>query len=132
MTVAAAPALSRPTVLVIEDYADTRDLISSLLRQDGFHVIEAEDGVEGLLKAGASYPDLVIMDLALPEMDGVETARRIHQMPKLSRTPIFVISAWLTKEVEADARAAGCVEVFSKPFEIDELIGRVRASVGRA
>jgi CheY-like chemotaxis protein len=132
MSVAAAPALSRPTVLVIEDYADTRKLISSLLRQDGFHVIEAEDGVEGLLKASASYPDLVIMDLALPEMDGVETARRIHQMPKLSRTPIFVISAWLTKEVEADARAAGCTEVFSKPFEIDELIGRVRASVGRA
>jgi CheY-like chemotaxis protein len=132
MSVAAAPALSRPTVLVIEDYADTRKLISSLLRQDGFHVIEAEDGVEGLLKASASYPDLVILDLALPEMDGVETARRIHQMPKLSHTPIFVISAWLTKEVEADARAAGCIEVFSKPFEIDELIGRVRASVGWA
>ncbi len=130
MLAASAPALSVPTVLVIEDYADTRELISSILRKAGYHVIEAEDGVEGLLKASASYPDLVIMDLALPEMDGVETARRIHQMPKLSRIPIFVVSALVTKEVEADARAAGCVEVFSKPFEVDELMNRIRAVVG--
>ena len=132
MPAASAPALSAPTVLVIEDYADTRELISSVLRRAGYHVIEAEDGVEGLLKASSSYPDLVIMDLALPEMDGVETSRRIHQMPKLSRTPIFVVSALLTKEVEADARAAGCIEVFAKPFEVEELIARVRASIGRA
>ncbi len=130
MSVAPAPAPSAPTILVIEDYADTRELISSLLRKNGYHVLEAEDGVEGLLKASASYPDLVIMDLALPEMDGVETSRRIRQMPKLSRTPIFVISALLTKEVEADARAAGCTEVFAKPFEVHELIDRVRAVVG--
>ena len=132
MSTAPAPALSAPTVLVIEDYADTRQLISSILRKDGYQVIEAEDGIEGLLKASAGYPDLVIMDLALPEMDGVETARRIRQTPKLSRTPIFVVSAWLTREVEADVRAAGCTEVFAKPFEIDELMDRVRACVGRA
>ena len=132
MSTAPAPALSAPTILVIEDYDDTRQLISSMLRKDGYHVIEAEDGVEGLLKASAGYPDLVIMDLALPEMDGVETARRIRQTPKLSRTPIFVVSAWLTKEVEADVRAAGCTEVFGKPFEVDELMDRVRARVGRA
>ena len=130
MSAAPAPAPSAPTILVIEDYADTRELISSLLRKHGYHVLEAEDGVEGLLKASASYPDLVITDLALPEMDGVETSRRIRQMPKLSRTPIFVVSALLTKEVEADARAAGCNEVFAKPFEVHELIDRVRAVVG--
>jgi CheY-like chemotaxis protein len=130
MSAGSAPARSAPTVLVIEDYADTRKLIASMLRLAGYHVIEAEDGVEGLLKASASYPDLVIMDLALPEMDGVETSRRIHEMPKLSRTPIFAISALLTKEVEADARAAGCIEVFAKPFEVDGLIDRVRAVVG--
>ena len=132
MTAAPAPAPSAPTILVIEDYDDTRELISSLLRKSGYHVLEAEDGIEGLLKASGCYPDLIIMDLALPEMDGVETARRIHEMPKLSRVPIFAVSAWLTKEVEADVRAAGCVEVFSKPFEVDELMDRVRASVGRA
>ncbi|HET6670236.1 MAG TPA: response regulator [Pyrinomonadaceae bacterium] len=130
MTAAPAPARSVPTVLVIEDYADTRELVSSLLRKHGYDVIEAEDGVEGLLKATGSYPDLVILDLVLPEMDGVETARRIHEMPKLSRIPIFVMSAILTKEVEAAARAAGCTEVFAKPFEVEELIGKVRTAVG--
>jgi CheY-like chemotaxis protein len=130
MTAAPAPAPSAPTILVIEDYADTREMMSSLLRKSGYHVIEAEDGIEGLLKASGSCPDLIIMDLALPEMDGVETARRIHEMPKLSRIPIFVVSAWLTKEVEADVRAAGCVEIFSKPFELDALMRSVRVVVG--
>lgn len=129
MSAASAPVRSIPTVLVIEDYDDTRTLISSILRKEGYKVIEAEDGLEGLLKATAAYPDLVIMDLALPEMDGVETARRIHQMPKLARTPILVVSALLTKEVEADVRAAGCVEVFTKPFEVEDLIGSVRAAI---
>ena len=132
MSAALAPARSVPTVLVIEDYADTRELISSILRKEGYKVIEAEDGLEGFLKATAGYPDLVIMDLALPEMDGVETARRIHQTPKLARTPIFVVSALLTKEVEADVRAVGCVAVFSKPFEVAELLGQVRSAVGRS
>ena len=126
---AAAPAQSAPTILVIEDYADTRQLISALLRNSGYRVIEAEDGIEGLLKASGNCPDLIIMDLALPEMDGVETARRIHEIPKLARTPIFVVSALLTKEVEADARAAGCVRVFAKPFEIEVLLRSVRATV---
>ena len=129
MSAAPATAPSVPTVLVIEDYADTRTLISSMLRRKGYKVIEAEDGLEGLLKATANYPDLVILDLALPEMDGVETARRIHEMPKLARTPIFVISALLTKEVEADARAVGCVEVFPKPFEVEELMGKLRTAI---
>ena len=126
---AAAPAPSTPTILVIEDYADTRQMISALLRNDGYHVIEAEDGIEGLWKATGNHPDLIIMDLALPEMDGVETARRIHETPKLARTPIFVVSALLTKEVEADVRAAGCVRVFAKPFEIEALLRSVRATV---
>lgn len=62
----------------------------------------------------------------------METARRIHQMPKLSRTPIFVVSALLPKEVEAEVRAAGCTEVFSKPFEVDALLSKVRAVVSNS
>ena len=120
-------AVPRGTILVIEDYSDTRELLSGMLRYKGFHVIEAEDGLEGLLKASANYPDLIILDLALPEMDGVEAARRIHEQPKLSRTPIFVISAFVTKEVEKDVRAAGCVEIFPKPFDVDQLLAKINA-----
>ena len=122
---ATALSCSQPTILVIEDYSDTRELLSVLLRRRGYNVVEAEDGLEGLLKASASYPDLIIMDLALPEMDGVEAARRIHEMPKLSHTPILVISAFLTPEVRDDVAAAGCVASVSKPFDADEFIRKV-------
>lgn len=124
---AAVKAIS--TILVIEDYSDMRELLSVLLRNRGYNVIEAEDGVEGLLKAGWVYPDLILMDLSLPEMDGVEVARRIHAQSKLSRIPIFVVSAYLTEAVKADVRAAGCVESFSKPFDADVLIARITATL---
>jgi CheY-like chemotaxis protein len=119
---ATAPAKAASTILVIEDYSDTRELLSVLLRRRGYNVVEAEDGVEGLLKAGWVYPDLILMDLSLPEMDGVEVARRIHAQAKLSRIPIFVVSAYLTEAVKADVRAAGCAEAFAKPFDADALI----------
>ncbi len=125
MSTAAVATKAKPTILVIEDYSDTRELLSGMLRYKGFNVIEAEDGLEGLLKASANYPDLIILDLALPEMDGVEAARRIHAQAKLSRTPMFVISAFVTTEVEADAREAGVVEFFRKPFDVDELMSRI-------
>lgn len=120
-----ARAMAKATILVIEDYSDTRELLAALLQRRGYNVIEAEDGVEGLLKAGWMYPDLIIMDLSLPEMDGVETARRIHAQAKLSQIPIFVVSAYLTEAVQADVRAAGCVEIFPKPFDSDTLLERI-------
>jgi two-component system chemotaxis response regulator CheY len=113
------------TILIIEDYSDTRELLSAMLRGKGYKVIEAEDGLEGLLKATAMYPDLIIMDLSLPEMDGVEAARRIHRQPKLSHIPIFVVSAYLTEEVKQDVGAAGCVELFPKPFDADLLLRKI-------
>lgn len=117
-----APAPAVPTILVIEDYPDTRDLLSGVLRHKGYKVLEADNGLEGLLKAIASYPDLILMDLALPEMDGIELAKRIHGEPKLARTPIFVVSAYVTDEVASDALAAGCLKIFRKPFEVSALL----------
>jgi len=118
-------ATKSPTILIIEDYSDTRELLSAMLRSKGYKVIEAEDGLEGLLKATAMYPDLIIMDLSLPEMDGVEAARRIHRQAKLSHIPIFVVSAYLTEEVKEDVSAAGCVEIFAKPFDADLLMRKI-------
>jgi CheY-like chemotaxis protein len=128
----AATALARaatPTILVIEDYSDTRELLSALLRKQGYKVVEAEDGVEGLLKASSIYPDLILMDLSLPEMDGVEAARRIHEQAKLSHIPIFVVSAYLTDAVKDDVRAVGCVEVFPKPFDAIALLEKIDATL---
>ena len=129
MSTSTAIAKAAATILVIEDYSDTRELLSGMLRYKGFRVIEAEDGLEGLLKASANYPDLIILDLALPEMDGVEAARRIHAQPKLAHTPIFVISAFVTKEVEADVRSAGCVAIFPKPFDVNQLLEEINSTL---
>lgn len=130
-SIATAPTRAKkvPTILVIEDYSDTRDMLSTLLQSEGYNVVEAEDGIEGVLKAGYLYPDLILMDLSLPEMDGVEAAARIHAQAKLSRIPIFVVSAYLTKEVERDARAAGCVEAFSKPLDTEALLEKIESTL---
>lgn len=124
----ATPA-NNPTILIIEDYQDTRELLSVLLHGQGYNVIEAEGGVEGLLKATSMYPDLVIMDLSLPEMDGVEAARRIHEQAKLSRVPIIAVSAYLTEDVQDDVKAAGCVAVFSKPFDTYDLLATISSTL---
>ena len=126
-----APAQTKPnfTILIIEDYSDTRELLATMLRSNGYNVVEAEDGIEGILKAGWLYPDLILMDLSLPEMDGVEAAARIHAQSKLSRIPIFVVSAYLTEAVERDVREAGCAEVFAKPFEPALLLAKIKATL---
>ena|SRR6266850_1688722 len=117
------------TILVIEDYADSRTLLSTLLRAKGYKVIEARDGKEGLLKANRITPDLILMDLAMPEMDGVETTRQLRKRDTLSRTPIFAISAYATADVKEDAIAAGCAEVFAKPLDIESLLVRIKATL---
>jgi CheY-like chemotaxis protein len=120
-----------PTVLLIEDYSDTREMISMLLRRQGYDVIEAGDGIEGLLKAGWLNPDLILMDLALPEMDGVEVTRRIHATPRLANIPIIVLSAYLSDAVERDVLAAGCVEMFPKPFDAASFLECIQVTLER-
>src|SRR5438552_4282659 len=115
-----------PIILIVEDYPDTRHLLSALLRSKGYMVVEAGDGKEGMLQANRVNPDLILMDLALPELDGVEATRQLRQRHMLSQTPIFAISAFATSDVKRDALAAGCTEVFPKPLEIGPFLGRVR------
>ena len=125
-----ATALASPKILVIEDYTDTRELLSVLLHQQGYQVLQARSGPEGLLTAFGALPDLVIMDLALPEMDGIEVTRRIRETDGLSHVPIFIVSAYLTPEVQAEIRAAGCAEMFSKPCDFDSLLETIRITLG--
>src|SRR6267378_4144257 len=119
-----------PLILVVEDYTDSRTLLSSLLRAKGYKVVEARDGKESLLQANRVTPDLILMDLAMPEMDGVEATRQLRLRHTLSRTPIFAISAYATADVKQDAMAAGCVEIFAKPLDIGSLLGRIKATLG--
>ena len=119
-----------PIILVIEDYSDSRALLSALLRSKGYKVIEAKDGKEGMLQANRVKPDLILMDLAMPEMDGVEATRELRKRQVLSETPIFAISAYATTDVKQDAIAAGCTEVFQKPLNVEALLGRIKERLG--
>jgi CheY-like chemotaxis protein len=118
------------TILVVDDYADNRTLLSAWLRAKGYKVVEAQDGREGLLQANRSNPDLILMDLAMPELDGVEATRQLRQRRTFSRTPIFAITAYGTYEVKADALAAGCTEVFAKPLDLASLLSRIQSALG--
>lgn len=123
------PAPSK--ILVVDDYTDNRTLLAAWLRAKGYSVVEAANGKEGLLQANRTHPDLILMDLAMPELDGVEATRQIRQCKVLSRTQIFAISAYATHDVKDDALAAGCNEVFAKPLDLESLLTRIQSTLGR-
>lgn len=117
------------TILVVDDYSDNRTLLSAWLRTKGFKVVEAEDGKEGVMQANRAHPDLILMDLAMPELDGVEATRQIRERRTLSQMPIFAITAYGTYDVKQDALAAGCNEVFTKPLELESLLSKIRSTL---
>lgn len=117
------------TILVVDDYVDNRVLLSSWLRAKGFKVVEAQDGKEGVLQANRSKPDLILMDLAMPVLDGVEATRQIRQRNVFAQTPIFAISAYATHDVKQDALDAGCNDVFAKPLDLDSLFTKIRSAL---
>lgn len=119
-----------PIILVIEDCSDSRPPLSSRLRAKGYKVVEAKDGREGLLQANRVNPDLILIDLAMPALDGVDAIRQMRRRRALSRTPIFAISAHANREIKADALAAGCTEVFGKPLDLEALLGRIKDTLG--
>ena len=117
------------TILVVDDYSDNRTLLSAWLRAKGFKVVEAQDGKEGVLQANRSNPDLILMDLAMPELDGVEATRQIRERNVFAQTPIFAISAYATHDVKQDALDAGCTDVFAKPLDLDSLLRKIRSAL---
>jgi two-component system cell cycle response regulator DivK len=114
-------------ILVIEDHEDNRQILRDLLNSAGFDMIEAEDGAAGVAAAVAHRPDLILMDIQLPIMDGYEATRRIKADANLSATPIIVITSYALSGDEAKASAAGCDAYVTKPYSPRELLARIRA-----
>ena len=113
-------------VLVIEDTEDNRQIIRDLLTSFDYELIEAADGAEGVRMAQTHHPDLILMDIQLPVMDGYEATRRIRAIPELARVPIIAVTSYALSGDEAKTREAGCDGYVAKPFSPRQLLAKVR------
>jgi CheY-like chemotaxis protein len=102
-------------VLVVDDDREVRGLVAGMLRRDGYTVVEAGDGPEALDVAARLRPDLVLLDMTLPGMDGVEVARQLKATPLLATIPVVALSALTQEGVQQRALAAGCARYLTKP-----------------
>jgi len=118
-----------PTILVIEDEPDIRRFVRASLGSDGYRVVEAATGARGAIDAGTHKPDVVIVDLGLPDIDGVEVVRGIR---KWSAMPIIVLSARSQEHSKVQALDAGADDYITKPFAVGELRARVRVALRHA
>jgi len=119
-------------ILVVEDQADLRGILRDLLTGSGYEVAEAADGGEGVAKAKSERPDLILMDIQLPVLDGYDTTRQIKADPNLKATPIIAVSSYAMKGDEEKARAAGCEHYVTKPYSPIQLLRLVRGVLGEA
>jgi two-component system cell cycle response regulator DivK len=113
-------------ILVVEDQEDNRTILRDLLGMAGYELIEATDGEEGVKLAQQEKPDLILMDIQLPVIDGYEATRRIKGHADLKSTPIIAVTSYALSGDEAKARAAGCDGYVTKPFSPRDLLAKVR------
>jgi len=111
-------------ILIVEDAEMNRDLLVQLL-EDDYELVEATDGKQGLEKAAQEKPDLILLDISLPEMDGWEVARRIRANDELKHIPIIAVTAHAMAGDEEKAYEQGCNDYLPKPIDEDELWAKV-------
>ncbi|MCC7125592.1 MAG: response regulator [Acidobacteria bacterium] len=114
-------------LLLVEDNAANADMLSRRLRRRGFDVVVAGDGMAALLHARRESPDLILMDLSLPEIDGFEATRRLKASAATAQTPIIVLTAHAMRSDLEKAQAAGCDEFETKPVDFDRLMAKIEA-----
>ncbi|MDH3558472.1 MAG: response regulator [Deltaproteobacteria bacterium] len=113
-------------ILVVEDQEDNRRIMRDLLSSVGYEVIEAVTGEEGVAAADTHRPDLILMDIQLPGLDGYEATRQIKANPELEHIPIIVVTSYALSGDDVKAFEAGCNAYVSKPFSPRELLAKIR------
>jgi two-component system cell cycle response regulator DivK len=113
-------------ILVVEDQEDNRQILRDLLGSVGYELTEAENGEEAIAAVTKRRPDLILMDIQLPVMDGYEATRRIKADPATKSIPIIVVTSYALSGDEAKARAAGCDAYVTKPYSPRQLLAKVR------
>ncbi len=113
-------------ILVVEDQEDNRQILRDLLANAGYHLTEAENGEEALAAVAKQQPDLILMDIQLPILDGYEATRRIKANPSLRAIPIIAVTSYALNGDEDRARAAGCDDFVPKPYSPRQLLVKIR------
>jgi len=108
--------------LVVDDYDDAREMYSEFLAYKGFEVLQAQNGLQAMALAESLHPDLIVLDLALPDIDGIEVTRRLKASATTSSIPIVMITANAQAAMLDEARKAGCAAVLVKPCTPEELL----------
>ena len=116
-----------PKILIVEDDELNRDSLRRLLRRRGFEIVLAIDGEEGVAVARAEAPDLILMDMSLPVVDGWEATRQIKADPAMQATPIIALTAHAMTSDRDKALAAGCDDFDTKPIDLDRLLPKIHA-----
>ena len=116
-------------MLVVDDFDDTRLLLRTWFERRGFRVVEAADGLQAVTQAETESPDLIIMDMQMPQLDGLSATRRIRGLKSLDSVPIVAVSAYGADQFRELALAAGCDEYVSTPFEPATLEGIIRSLI---
>jgi two-component system, cell cycle response regulator DivK len=114
-------------ILVVEDQEDNRRIVRDLLTSVGFELIEATTGEEGVRQAQLHRPDLILMDIQMPVLDGYEATRQIKAIPELQQTPIIVVTSYAMSGDEAKASAAGADAYIAKPFSPRALLSKIQS-----
>ena len=115
----------KQNILVVDDSEDMRDLLQRLLERAGYRVVLAEDGQASLTQAKLHHPNLILMDLSLPDIDGWEAVRHLRKMPEFQLTPIIAVTAHVSPQESVRAMAAGCTSHIGKPFDRKLLLQEV-------
>lgn len=122
---------AEPLVLVVDDYADAREMYVEYLSMSGFRVAEAADGRAAVEKTKELHPDVILMDLSLPVIDGVEATRQIKTDPETKATHVIALTGHSEKEHTTAAREAGCESFVLKPCLPEDLVKEINKVLGR-
>jgi two-component system, cell cycle response regulator DivK len=117
-------------VLLVEDNEMNRDMLSRRLRRRGFEVLIAADGAQGLAMAAAEKPDLILMDMSLPVLDGWEATRRLKATPDTAGIPVIGLTAHAMATDRDKCLEAGCDDYDTKPVELERLLGKIERLLG--
>lgn len=120
-----------PKILLVEDNEMNRDMLSRRLERKGYQVVIAIDGEQGVTMAGSEQPDLILMDMSLPVIDGWEATRRIKGDPTISATPVIALTAHAMAGDQEKCVAAGCDDYDTKPVDLPRLLGKIETLLQR-